>query len=772
MRFTMQSSSKVRFNVIAASLLALAGCGGGGSSTDGPIEALSVADSMAVVTTNGSGSPASVAPGAQADTSSFSPTCDYYTDVARAHVYDPSMEPLGTVNMILCLLKQTAYSGLLNEGVYKAQIDEESCNEGGQGSDSSSGTGQSSGAQQSFNVWVIESTRADNSSPQNVEFWIPNQDGADPDGQIRVRVTITEGASTGNPFGVFNLDYIEFTGDNTVRGLGNLRSLNALDGFIGFSFYQEHGDVDVAQMPNEHAERTQANVNMFADQSSGVAHIVQDSRENYGSGDTGITTNDYQIAYDETHLLRSTNGGAGTCLSRTDFNTRTWNYNLYDATTGARVELNSGFGFQTAGGDYGWIGYYGLWASAGVTIANGDTVTKQTYGNQTPATYTVFEAPGKLVKNTRHTLALTQLAGETFEWWNTIDVMGTPTLVRMQLVYNSGWYALAQWNDMTNSWDSLGSPSAITLAPNAYMGMWSPSLGGQVSFVNGDTFITYYSREYVTPGSDLFTSSTSVDLYGYFSCLRAGITTAEVNAGNVFLTDSTDVSMPYHYVVDSTDMSFKYDDGVTPTQAGLGSGQAPTTGPYTWGMNSGPMVASTSGLTQPWEIWSSSEFYTYETGSNPWNKYITLLDSMGAAVTFDAPIQFSYTHHTGDDANTDSTYDLHTYLLNYGGPGNFGGIPQATVDFDGDGNPDRWYPQFSILKGTLCGPTGTEYVLRPIDSEVTLSDDTGNCGLLDLMQVGDLTLPTVADWTDPALGPVPTVVGPPRVIAGEVVGSN
>jgi hypothetical protein len=141
-------------------------------------------------------------------------------------------------------------------------------------------------------------------------------------------------------------------------------------------------------------------------------------------------------------------------------------------------------------------------------------------------------------------------------------------------------------------------------------------------------------------------------------------------------------------------------------------------------------------------------------------------------VAFDAPIQFSYTHHTADDANEDSAYDLHTYLLNYGGPGNLGGIPQTTVDFDGDGNPDRWYPQFSIVKGTLCGPTGTEYVLRPIDSEVTLSDDTGNCGLLDLMQVGDLTLPTVADWTDPALGPVPTVEGPPRVIAGGVVGSD
>jgi hypothetical protein len=597
-------------------------------------------------------------------------------------------------------------------------------------------------------------------------------DGDDPDGQIRVRVTITKGASDENPFGVFNLDYIEFTGANVEKGRGNLRSLDALDGFIGFSFYQEHGDVDVAQALNENAERTSANVNMFADQSSGVAHIVQETRENYGSGDTGIMTNDYQVAYDETHLRRVTNSTDDVCLSRVDFDTRTWNYNLYDATTGARVELNSGFGFQTQDGHYGWIGYNGLWAPPDAVIANGDTVTKQTYGNQTPASYTVFEAPGKLVKNTKHTLALTELTSETFEWWNTIYPMGVPTLVRLQLVYNDGWYAIAQWNDMTNSWDSLGVPAGITLAPNAYLGMWSPSLGGQVSYVNGDEFITYYSREFVTPESSLFSGSSTVDLYGYFSCLRAGITTAEVDAGNIFLADSTDVSAPYHYVVDNTDMSFKYDDGVTPTQAGLGAGQAPTTGPYTWGMNSGPLVASTSGLTQPWEIWSSDEFYTYETGSNAWNKYVTLVDSMGAAVTFDPPIQFSYTHHTADDANADSEFNLHTYLLSYGGPGNLSGIPQTTVDFDGDGNPDRWYPQFSIARGTLCGPTGTEYLLRPIDSEVTLAADPGNCGLLDIGQVGDLTLPTIADWTDPALGPVPTVEGAPRVIAGEVVGSH
>ena len=32
---------------------------------------------------------------------------DYVQDPARIHVYDPAIEPLSMVNMILCLLSQT-----------------------------------------------------------------------------------------------------------------------------------------------------------------------------------------------------------------------------------------------------------------------------------------------------------------------------------------------------------------------------------------------------------------------------------------------------------------------------------------------------------------------------------------------------------------------------------------------------------------------------------------------------------------------------------------
>jgi hypothetical protein len=202
------------------------------------------------------------------------------------------------------------------------------------------------------------------------------------------------------------------------------------------------------------------------------------------------------------------------------------------------------------------------------------------------------------------------------------------------------------------------------------------------------------------------------------------------------------------------------------TQVGLANGEEPSSGPYLWGMRSGPMVTDTAGLTNPWDVWNQSVFYQYETGHNPWNMYTTAIDAAGDYVVFDAPIQFSYTHTTAADRNGDATFDGQTFQLSYGGPGNLHGIPHTGVDFDGDGNPDRWFPQFSIADGTLCGPTGVEYVVRGIEAEITLLAVPGGCLTLDVVNASGLTLPTSADYTTPNIGPMPDVTDPPAVING------
>lgn len=760
-----------------ASALALAGCSGGGSSESDLIQPLTVAGSMSVVTTSSGGPAASIAPHAQADTSGFSPTCDYNTDRAHSYVYDPSMEPLGTVNMILCLLKQTAYSGLLNEGLYKAQIDEMSC-ETGKGGDSASGQGHSNAVEVDFNVWVVHSSRPSNTGAQELEFWIPPKE--DDRGDIRVHVEVTKGVSDENPFGVFDLNYIQFESDDTtIRGLGNLHTLDAAAGFAGFSFYQEEGDVDVVQPEGESASRVQANVLMSADQTNGAARIQLSRRETFSGGsDTGILVNAYNVVYDETHVVRETNSDGGVCLSRTDFDTRTWRYNLYDAKTGDRIELNSGFGFKTQDGTYGWAGYWGVWLPEGVQLPDGATITRSTYGQSVPETYTLLKARGKLIQNTRRQIPLSDIQGVDFEfWYDEVDGKGFHTFHRWQLEYEEGaWYAKKSWDDKAQDWVDLKAPLLIDTLQYGVLGMWSPGLGGPCSYVHGDGFVTYYERELVGPSHPLIADLTYVDLYGYDRCLRASITSAEATLGDIYFPAQTNVASPYTYRLIGGEMTFLTSDGRGLLEVGLGDAQAPTSGPYMWGMSSGPLVTGSvaASLASTYDIYDVDVFYTYETGHNPWNQLQVLFDANENAVVFDEPIQFSYVHATGDDANGDTTYDGRTYLLGYDGPGELHGLPYSGIDLDGDSQPDRFYPQFSIRSGTLCGPKGTEFVIRAIESEQTLRLDVGNCGTLpgDLATAAGLTLPTSDDWTDPALGTMPDLDAAPRVIKGEIVGGG
>lgn len=755
--------------------LALAGCGGGGSSTSG-IEGLSVAESMSVITApDGSGSSAStggVAPSAIADTSGFDAGCDYNTDAQQSYVYDPSMKTLALVNQILCMVSQTGYADLVNEGDYKAQVDEAKCEVGGE-SGSSSEQGQSSGSNAAApNVWTVHSARASNGADQIVEFWIPDTDQGDT--TIWVRMVVSEGATPENPFGVFTLSFAGVPNGGTIddaQFFGALATLDVADGFIGFSFYEEEGDISVAPGNDESAKLVRANVNMFADQSQGVAYIHEQRRENHPpGGDTGILDSTYAIAFNSDNVLRSQDGAMpGACLSRSDFNAKVWSYNLYDATTGERVDRNSGFGFRTQDGGYGWIGYYGMWAPPGVDVQTGDTVTRDVYGQQTADTYTVLKAPGKLIQNVRQTLDLTELEDEQFNWWN---FQSNPP-EQYKVEYHGGDFQLiATWNEGTHEFEDLPQAAVLDTSVFGFLGMYSDSLGGPVSYVDGDAFITYWSQSFVNGSSELFTGGNTLTLYGYNECLRAGITGAEAEQGDVFSGPQNDPSMPYEFVFDKDTLTlYATVNHVATDPIGLATGESIHSGPFTWGMRTGPLVADTTGFMTTNEIWSASVFYTWETGPNSWNQYASLVDSLGDAVIFDAPLQFRYTHETGNDRNDDTTYNGRDFQLGYNGPGNLHGIPSIALDLDDDMVPDRYYPVFSLKDGTLVGPTGTEYVVKAINMELTL-DGAADCSALNIDAVDDLPLPSGSDFVTPENGPTPVVNDAPRVIEGRVQGTT
>ncbi|RLI48676.1 MAG: hypothetical protein DRP09_21220, partial [Candidatus Thorarchaeota archaeon] len=205
--------------------LLLAACGGesssGGSSsssTTGTVSALKVAEKVSVVDakeSTSSGIVSKIKP-LKIGITKLSPSdlpsnSDYFKDETFVYVEERSIDAFNIVNEILCALAQTKYDEMLNKGTYKAQIDINQCSTN---NDDVSNAGQQSLNQTSgstmpdYEMWIVNSSRADNNSPQIVKAWIHEEsDGAEPEKMIFVKMTITEGVSATNPYGIFTLNF-------------------------------------------------------------------------------------------------------------------------------------------------------------------------------------------------------------------------------------------------------------------------------------------------------------------------------------------------------------------------------------------------------------------------------------------------------------------------------------------------------------------------------------------------------------------------------------
>ena len=101
---------------------------------------------------------------ATVSTDNLSSTSDYKADKTQTFVYEKSADALDTVNMILCMIGQTRADLMINTGNYKAQVDENKCNER---------SGDSKSNNPSYKMFVVNSSRADG-EPMIVKHWEPN----------------------------------------------------------------------------------------------------------------------------------------------------------------------------------------------------------------------------------------------------------------------------------------------------------------------------------------------------------------------------------------------------------------------------------------------------------------------------------------------------------------------------------------------------------------------------------------------------------------------
>jgi hypothetical protein len=755
-------------------------------------EKVSVVDAQSAV---GSSAPARVKAAIRA--LSLPADSDYNTDKTNVYVEERSVQSFNTVNEILCMMAQTRYGEMLNQGPYKAQVDANQC----RGRDDASAGGaqsanQSSGANMpNYEMWTVDSSRADNTAPHILKVWIHEAASEhEPEKVIHAKAVITEGVGATNPYGIFTINFQAFP---VVGGVEQSTSifrgvLNAerVDGKVLLKFFDTGGGGGMSRTEKVVVDRS-------ADGSSGGGTLF-----NQETSPMGSQTIAFDIAFNANNFRRVDSGNStDICLDRLAFDESAWRYGVYDAS-GARVVRNSGFPVRLSRGgtDYhGYIGYYGPWFSDNVTLVDGETVYKQTYGpgGGTETAYQVLVAGGKLKKNTRKLLVLGDIVNIPLDYGEFDFVSGTDNQFRV-MWDGTKFSKVARMNKTTMNWENLVPAVDIDLGALRWseLNFHSQALSGNVQVKlqncvhdnggtefdpNDDTFscsagnatpVVSYAEVVVSP-----TDTVPATLLCFENCPDA----ANLGGQNPFLFSPGYQPVPpaqataaAAYTFDSASMLLK--SGATSIVASsLGNN-------FQFGMMSGPLFDNTAenldllkcewdNNTCAWQARSNLPvYYTWETGSNNWNRLVALR-SGGAFLSFDPPLQLGYTHLAA------GKYLNAKFFLEYGGFGDLHGIPGKCVSMDtgadadcsqgGPGSPIRWVPEFSIPDGSSATDAlNAAYYIKALEKEQRMRVVAGTeCSSLPVTSYAS-QLPGPADWSDPAIGAEPAVTGAPAVIGG------
>ncbi len=729
----------------------------------------------------------------------------YVTDPQQSHVEDATSDGIQQVNNITCYMSSMRPDALVNDGPYIALIDQNKCDSSSQSSASNGGSTSDGSQAANYQSTVVNSTRASLNDPMIAGIWVDQSDGDSGHGTIYVHLSATQAPSNTNPYGQFRLDFCGLMDANpgscSMRGF-----MEGADGSLKFYQDEQRGP---GQASNTALELSSVGTTSG---SGGLTTIQTDSG-------TTVTTS-YLFAYDQNNFLRGDQ-----CFSRDASDPATgmsvWSYGLYNSSSGARVNLNSGFPIQyTSNGQMfqGFMGYWGLSLpqDALATLTTGSTVQKVDYNNNSAPTltnYSVVLAGGKLTKYTRKATTLNAIDQIEIDTWvndATNLYAGAPSNTQYEIHWDdaSGMFVVdAQMNCGQNGCQAhtLDTPQPVDpafwkQAQNGVQG-FSQSLGGDVfvdlsnanaPIVSSVVPVVYHAQNIVYPA----------DMPATLYCVQNCQTATSLQA---FFTQGSSASSPYtSSSFNNWNPSSAYVTYSSDTQSAVltSGGQAAVftnasayqqSPQYQGGVRSGPLFDDLTtaecnpGTAGSYCYYKSSDldhYYVWETGPNNWNQFAGVTDSNNGFVMFDPPLQVTY---NVPNASAYGQYAGKSIVLQYGGFGNLWGIPGNCVSSLTNqpascdaGNNVRYVPQFAIpydaTLGTVSDGSNT-YLVKWLDREIRFaSKSLSACSALTLPSQSDITLPTSADLKNPSdpasdiyIGSKPVVTDAPRVIQGEVM---
>lgn len=721
---------------------------------------------------------------------------DYNTDEARVYVSERSADVFGMTNEILCMIKQTRYEMMVNRGAYRAQVDAGQCSDDKDDPSeaASSSQNQSSGGDTpEYMEWTVNVTRASDTATQYLNAWVHEEggDGPEPAMLIKARVAITESASDSNPVGIFKMDFQGFmVGEN-----GQPVAQDMMHGYMEVAEDSNNNDQPVLSFydTSTHPEGQEMTMVTWSESA-----VLRKNLDGSGVGKTSTDSNsqfepdsEFALAFNATHFKRD-DGALEGCFSRTDFDETAWRYAMYDADTGTRVSLESGFPIKVTQGDesfHGWVGYWGVWMPEEVTLANGATVLRQSFDNgeseETP--YTIVKAGGKLIRVTRKSMTLDDVAGVPIDWFNNgnnAQVVWNKELQQLQKVR-----VMQEGDGMFNWVDVEGGPVALTetdMGEFFDFNGFARSLGGNVRFrlrnnqnqytaPSGTTETSVFVEKTVFPGETTPASLSCNDMCPDASAIDS---TNPMHGNMMGPNDTT-----YTYTFDGSTMLLKEGSTAVVRTSSSDSGN------FQWGFHSGPLYEATEANMAKlacdwdaervcgWKAWQElDEFFTWETGTNNWNQLVLLKDAQNQVLTFDPPLQVIFTT-PNTAAFTALGYNASKLMLEYQGMGNLQGIPGQCVDPETNepascGENKRWVPQFTVPDGSVlvnASNENTQYLVKALEKEQRMGKVAdAQCTSLDLDAAAALTLPDGSAYTAPGIGDEPTVTDAPAVIGGEM----
>lgn len=643
----------------------------------------------------------------------------YFTDVQNSQVQDATSQSIGQVNMITCIMSGMRPDALVNQGPYIALIDQNKCNAAKQTSTSNSGS--SGGASQAPNYMtaVVNSTRTSNTDPMVVAAWISITNGPNnTPATVYAHISATAAPSGSDPYGAFRLDYCGKA--SAITGCLMNGYMQAGSGTLTYYEADEDGQ------GNNQTTALQLGSVGTSTGSGSVSLMQSQNGQNQSQA--------FNFAYNADYFYRQDGSTQYECFSRDASDPATmfsvWQYGLYDSTTGAEINLNSGFPIQysVSGTTYqGFVGYYGLSVQAGAPApTSGSTVQKVSYqsGSATTANYTLISNGGTLARYTRQTTTL-----------KAIDQLQLNVFVgstQGSSLPDSNAQYVMNWNEATLQFIATGEvqcsqngcqtvplsngQSAIAVDPsfwsNSGLQGWSQSLGNGGIFIAlnaagspiDSTAVVYYTQDLVYPDDP----NLPTTLYCVDNCPTAASLQAYLTQGTGGSVASPYISSTYNdYQPTDTPTSYSLSGNVLIGGDGSNSAvvdtdanayaeaaqQDPNGGQYQNGVTTGHLVANLSdgqcgtdpqNPSQPqycdWTMASAAVYYQWQTGPNSWNQFNGLEDSNSAFVHFDAPLNVNFTV----PANTSGSLPYGNYastnmVLQYGGFGNLWGIPGTCV---------------------------------------------------------------------------------------------